>query len=211
MAKFTTFEVPQESKKTDFDKVIADKNSFETPPALFRAISDYFGGFNLDAAATSENTKVPELEHPICGREIHPLNRRCDDGLSESWLSDTWMPEEQLYHFERIKSRVWCNPPYENGSPYRWAHKAFRETILLGNAELSVLLLPFDPSTQLWRHFNPIDGELHRADVYLLDKRRIRFIGRWVKPDGTLSGNTVSRGVHMLMVFKEGKDESGAC
>lgn len=50
----TTLEVPIEAKTVDFNKIIADSDSMETPPALFSAISEKYGGFNLDVACNMD-------------------------------------------------------------------------------------------------------------------------------------------------------------
>lgn len=69
-------------------------NEWETPIDLFEALNSEFG-FTIDAAATSENAKLPRYF------------TQSDDGLSKSWKGE----------------RVWCNPPYgrEIG---RWIEKA---------------------------------------------------------------------------------------
>ncbi len=75
MANFYTFEVPEESSDTDFNKMVADSNSMETPPALFEAISDHFGGFDIDVAASGENFKV----------NFFPC-----EGLNTHWYNKVW-------------------------------------------------------------------------------------------------------------------------
>lgn len=103
MAKFYTFEVPQESRETNFNKMVADSNSMETPPALFAAISEHFGGLDIDVAARGGNGKT---------------NNTCRDGLTERW--------EVCYSDIGLSmGRVWCNPPYSN--PYPWVAKAYDE------------------------------------------------------------------------------------
>ena len=169
MINLKTFPVPQESAGVDFYKVVPDSDSMETPPALFKAISKYFGGFGIDAAATIDNTKAY-----LC----------YVNGLINDWVSP-----------HHAGDNVWCNPPYSQ--PAIWVEKAHKEVHTRRTTSLAVLLLRFDPSTKLWRDY------AHKAQtIYLLTERRIRFIGRWYKPDGTLTKNTVSYCPHMLMEFR---------
>lgn len=69
-------------------------NEWETPQALFDDLHREFA-FTLDAAATTENAKLPRFY------------TQETDGLSQSWEGE----------------RVWCNPPYgrEIG---KWIEKA---------------------------------------------------------------------------------------
>lgn len=72
---------------------------WETPQALFEAVSASYGPFTLDAAASPANAK--------CARFFSPA----EDGLAQSWAGE----------------RVWLNPPY-GGRPIRpWLEKAARE------------------------------------------------------------------------------------
>jgi phage N-6-adenine-methyltransferase len=68
---------------------------FPTDPQVFAALSERYGPFNLDAAATAENAK--------CARYF----TAADDGLAQTWTG-----------------RVWLNPPYgrEVG---KWVKKAW--------------------------------------------------------------------------------------
>jgi phage N-6-adenine-methyltransferase len=59
-----------------------------TPPGVFNAVDRAFGPFDLDVAATAENTLCPA--HFTAD----------DDGLSQPW-----------------KGRVWANPPYSRIVP----------------------------------------------------------------------------------------------
>ena len=68
-----------------------------TPDDVFIPISDRFGGFTLDAAASEGSSK--------CGQ----FYTKAQNGLLHSWAGE----------------RVWCNPPYSDiGS---WVQKAWTE------------------------------------------------------------------------------------
>jgi phage N-6-adenine-methyltransferase len=51
----------------------SDRMDWETPPELFAWISEKYGPFDLDAAATAENA--------LCATYFTPE----DDGLAQSW------------------------------------------------------------------------------------------------------------------------------
>lgn len=68
-----------------------------TPKEVFLAISDRWGPFTLDAAASSANAKCPRYF------------TREQDGLRQSWAGE----------------RVWCNPPYSQKPA--WVAKAEAE------------------------------------------------------------------------------------
>lgn len=61
----------------------AQSQEWRTPPDLFRTLTDEFGAFTLDPAATAENALAPHF-YTIA-----------DDGLHQAWFG-----------------RVFCNPPY---------------------------------------------------------------------------------------------------
>jgi len=72
-------------------------DEWETPLALFNALSDEFGGFDLDVCATPENAK--------CSKYF----TKVEDGLAQEWHGKCWM-----------------NPPYGRaiGSWMRKAHES---------------------------------------------------------------------------------------
>lgn len=61
--------------------------------------------------------------------------------------------------------RVWCNPPYKN--MIRWVRKAREETTRENGAEIVVMLLPAQTSTQ-WFH----DYALPFAELYWIRGKR---------------------------------------
>jgi site-specific DNA-methyltransferase (adenine-specific) len=75
-----------------------DSAEWETPQDLFDSLDTLYR-FDLDVAATAENTK--------CNRFF----TKDDDGLAQNWGG----------------SRVWCNPPYGRQIA-KWVQKAYEES-----------------------------------------------------------------------------------
>jgi phage N-6-adenine-methyltransferase len=128
------------------------KDDWGTPPEVFNPLNAEFG-FDLDAAATIHNRKVPEWFGP--GSDV-------PDALAASWCD--------------YAANVWCNPPYSRGLQKRFIEKAASEAHY---GVTSVLLLPARTDTQafhtwIWdRERNqPYDG----IDVRFL-RGRIKFVG----------------------------------
>lgn len=107
----------QQVGKRGRDELTDDRG---TDPQWFEAISQRFGGFTLDVAAASHNTK--------CERYY----TREDDGLSKPWVG-----------------RIWCNPPYSDCGAWvkkawdEWTHP-------MGRPDLIVMLLPANRVEQAW-------------------------------------------------------------
>ena len=106
---------------------MATKDDWETPAELFDPLNAEYG-FTLDAAANSNNAKVPQcLEGPCTG------SVSCLCGLCAPWTGQ----------------RVWCNPPYGRGL-IDWVRKFAK-----GEAGLAMLLLPANTDTawfsELWK------------------------------------------------------------
>lgn len=99
-----------------------DKDEWGTPQKLFDELNEVVGGFDLDACASKENTKVVEAYF-----------NKDQNGLVQKWFG-----------------KVFCNPPYSRGEVEKWVDKALEETAN-GNAELVVLLLPAYTDTK-WFH-----------------------------------------------------------
>lgn len=102
---------------------MAGRNDWETPRIVFDAMAARFGPFDLDVAASAENTK-------------------CKHHLRDA-LKQTWTPS----------CRAWMNPPYsdEDGRPcvLNFLKKAHNET---GNGTMTVCLLVNDTSTEWFRY-----------------------------------------------------------
>jgi phage N-6-adenine-methyltransferase len=122
-----------------------------TPQDFFDGVNKRFK-FNLDVAASHENHTTPHYFTQV------------DDGLSRSW--------DLTYFGEEGKGRVWCNPPYSDIPS--WIMKAHEE-FANGSAELIVMLLPADVSTD-WYHDLLMGGPTkHLQFVYL--RGRLKFAG----------------------------------
>lgn len=125
-----------------------------TPQDFFDRLDGRFK-FNLDVAATYENKK--------CDR-YYDQNM---DGLSLPWsISEV---HEAGRDREVQPARVWCNPPYSDiPSWIMKAHEEFRN----GNAEVIVMLLPADTSTD-WFHDLLLAGPHRLNFIYL--RGRLKF------------------------------------
>lgn len=86
--------VPKTHPQQGYNEAVDDR---ATTWEDFQPLSDRFGGFTIDVAASYANKK--------CAR----FYSRDDDGLSKSWAGE----------------RVWCNPPYSVIPP--WVEKAHAE------------------------------------------------------------------------------------
>lgn len=128
------------------------KDDWGTPDKVFNPLNAEFG-FDLDAAATVHNRKVPEWFGP--GSDV-------PDALVVNWCD--------------YAAFVWCNPPYSRGLQKKFIAKAADERLL---GVTSVLLLPARTDTVafhsfVWDQFNqqPCVG----VEVRFL-KGRIKFEG----------------------------------
>jgi len=97
---------------------------FRTPPEVFRYCQSRFGHYDLDVAASSENTLCPLF---------YSSEFRQNDALNED---------------NRWEGRVWCNPPYNNIKP--WVAKALRE-MEGGSMESITLLVPASTCTKWFK------------------------------------------------------------
>lgn len=95
-----------------------------TPQDLFDALSDEFGGFDMDAAAKPDNAK--------CANYISPG----EDSLTVDWSSRVG-----------VGSYVWLNPPYGRGVG-RWLQKAYEESL----RDISVVVLIMARCDTAWWH-----------------------------------------------------------
>ena len=128
----------------------SEKMDWCTPDSVFDPLDKEFG-FNLDAAATTENSK--------CGKCITPE----EDALTVCW---------------KTRSRggsVWLNPPYGRGLG-DWFQKASEES---EKGCTVVMLLPARTDTKYWHEYvfkNEL-GELKDGVECRFLKGRIKFIG----------------------------------
>lgn len=101
-------------------------NNYETPQGLFEQLNNIYK-FDLDAAATHENTK--------CKKWLGP------GGLVEDSLTVNW---------EDFGKSIWLNPPYDSKLQDRFVQKAY-ETSLKGATV--VLLLPSRTDTKRFHNW----------------------------------------------------------
>lgn len=120
LAGFKASNHPQQTGKRGAVDAVDDRG---TDQEFFDALSERFGGFNIDVAAASHNAK--------CRRYFS----FADDGLRQRWRQ----PVEP--------GRVWCNPPYSDCRA--WVEKAWNEW-WGGQCTLIVMLLPANRVEQGW-------------------------------------------------------------
>jgi len=125
----------------------ADSDEFGTPEGLFEDLSDEFGPFDLDAAATFETSK--------CVRFI----TKEDDALKVPWTVG-----------DRKRTRVFLNPPYskKSGPIAAWVKKAHAESL---DGRTVVCVLPADTTTGWWHETCLKHGEVREL------KGRQQFVG----------------------------------
>lgn len=97
-------------------------DEWQTPPELLERMKRYLGieGFDLDAAATAENTVAPRFYS------------REDDALCNEWPQTGW---------------AWCNPPFSRVSEF--ARKARRSVQNSGYLRVC-MLVPARTDTAWW-------------------------------------------------------------
>lgn len=101
----------------------SSKHDWGTPRTLFAAIEQRVGPFDLDAAASAENT--------LCDRWLGPGSAH-EDALTCDWIAQ----------------RVWLNPPYGKALPL-FVRKACIEVLRSPGMEVW-MLVPARPDTQWW-------------------------------------------------------------
>jgi phage N-6-adenine-methyltransferase len=122
LAGFKASNHPQQTGKRGAVDAVDDRG---TDQAFFNSLSERFGGFTLDVAASETN------------RKCRAYFDREDDGLSRWWKG----------------AKVWCNPPYSSCGD--WVRKAWAEWELPERGsprrpELIVMLLPANRVEQGW-------------------------------------------------------------
>lgn len=141
-------------------RALKETDEWRTPDKFFHRCMNAFGGFDLDAAANSENCKAR-----IWGEKsfLGPGSDMGEDALSVEWhsLKLPIMPDLP------ITKKVWLNPPY-GGGLMPWVEKAIYEA---RKGCFVVMLLPCDISTEWWRLLRR-EGQIWPVDG------RIRFEGR---------------------------------
>ncbi len=138
------------------DKVLfsSETTEWETPWDLFDELDKEFD-FNIDAAASDENTKVRAYYFT---EEI--------DGLKQPWHMNI-----DVGYGIRVDGRVWCNPPYGR-QVGQWVAKADQE-FRSGRSEVIVMLLPARTDVA-W--FHDYIYEKHDVEIRLI-RGRLKFGG----------------------------------
>lgn len=150
---------PQQTDRRGAIDVVDDRR---TPPDLLAECASLagVGGFDLDVAATADNTKAPAFY----------VADTAGGGLFWPW-----------------RGRVWCNPPYSDIRP--WIAKAHEEAATL-NVDCIAMLLPANRTEQSWwqdlvepyRLMEPRRLAGKPLEVYFLAGRRRFDRPGWTKP-----------------------------
>ncbi len=129
---------------------------YETPSYLYDRLSEAFGPFDLDAAASKENNKAG-----LC------ITEEMDALGTKTWAEHFVNPPEGT----EIIRKVWLNPPWGPRDPvFPWVKKAVSE-IGLSDIDLICMLLPFGRWAK-WHEFIIVHAEMVRVTgriPFLLD------------------------------------------
>ncbi|MFA6168346.1 MAG: DNA N-6-adenine-methyltransferase [Gemmatimonadaceae bacterium] len=129
------------------NRVCTERDTWGTPVDFYARLDRIFH-FNLDAAATAQNT--------LCDHYITPEQ----DALTVPWLS-----------VNTVRSRAWCNPPYSRGWKEAFCEKAIEE-VRAGHAEMVAMLLPINTADGYWTQWvTP-----HAAEILFVEGR-LKFKG----------------------------------
>lgn len=99
------------------------KDDWETPPEFFAACEKRYGKFDLDACASSYNTKCPVY-----------ISDDYEDALSVKWEGHN----------------IWMNPPYSRGKQSEFIYKALKTSLEPGFRNV-VCLIPVRTGTKIWQ------------------------------------------------------------
>lgn len=124
-------------------------DEWETPDDLFAAVLES-GSFDLDAAATAENTK--------CTKWLGP------GGVVEDALSVDWSD---------YGSHIWCNPPYS--AVYKFVEKAV-QAVETDDVEV-MMLLPARTDTKWFANFIWNCSEPRPRVTVMFLRGRLKFSG----------------------------------
>jgi len=146
-------------KRSGQKRKIQDKSievDFWTPQSLVDSLAAVYGPFDLDAAASSINTKATKYF------------TKDDNALTKSW-----------------QGRVWCNPPYgrttnTSQGTSAWISKAIEETKTSLHADVVVMLVPCYTDLAFFHtHVLP------NVDEIIFIRSRVKFEGPNICDNGT--------------------------
>lgn len=143
--------------------MVLANDEWRTPEWVYKP----YGPFDLDAAATAENTLAPKF-----------ITKE-DNAFYKTW--DHYVPRG---------SKIWCNPPYsKQGGPLNaWITVFLMERNL--NGMHIIACLPSDTSTK-WFHYLYYEMNSFHRKIHFL-KPRVRFIDPATgKPGGSPKFGTI--------------------
>lgn len=104
-------------------------DEWSTPQDFFDEVVNKYGPFDLDAAATADNTKAPKFY------------TRTENGLRQPWFG-----------------QVWLNPPY-GPYVNTWLEKIHNELFIYRNAIQVLMLLPARTDTKWFHKWVLLDAD----------------------------------------------------
>lgn len=145
-----------------------DRDYYGTPPEYIQLARKTMGNIELDPASSKEAND--------CFVKANRIWTVQDDGLAQSWLSQT----------------IWMNPPYSSRGAYEFARK-FAEECELGHINQSVVLVNSATGTRAFRYL------LDNSDAICFCNKRIQFID----PSGKRSQTSNSK--EQLFFYRGGR------
>ena len=138
----------------------ASKTDWQTPPALFDALAEKCGPFDLDPCCLPWH-RTAGLVPFICTPPDLPYYRMpywaARDGLAQEW-----------------EGRVFVNPPHDNLFP--WIKKC-SQSVRIGSATLVAALLPVRSDTRWWQAYVCTSTVWHWANEVRFLPGRLKFVG----------------------------------
>lgn len=147
---------------------VAQRHDWATPPALFDALDQEFGPFDLDPCGQREHHYTAYTIHARGGL-FYDGSCPAMDGLAQDWTC----------------TAAFVNPPYGRELS-KWVRKAVRE-VEAGRARRVVMLIPSRTDTKVWQEcilrevgprsaMHEIDAH-HRIDTVRFLPGRVQFVG----------------------------------
>ena len=135
------------------------RQQWETPDSFFNLMGLEVGGFDIDVAASFENSKcddwISEDDHLVCGRSTI-IGETVGDGTVLDWF----YPRYGVM-------KAWCNPPY--AKPLPWVRQALAQVNKYPGS-VAYMLLNHSPSP-LWYELAEKSGQ----EIVILAGDRVQF------------------------------------